>query len=242
MDGPRHRRQRVAAARERRADPVSAHGHDHVQLPRDGDGRNHRAAGVDRQRRPLRDRRQHGPREELGGRVVWIMRMTPEAMRGVLRRPSQSGFTLLECLVAMFLLAVGLSGAATVVSTQLRGGVAAAATGGMGAINRSNGISTATMLAQEKIEQLKHDAQWRGTGTPLPAIGSSVLSSSTSCGGTVTSGICIETQVINFDTCLPASSATSRVVTVSVTYKAAGDVGTKLGGKVTLSTIIAQRP
>lgn len=179
--------------------------------------------------------------------------MTPEAMRGVSRRPSQSGFTLLECLVAMFLLAVGLSGAATVVSTQLRGGVAAAATGGMGAINRSNGISTATMLAQEKIEQLKHDAQWRGTGTPLPAIGSSVLSSSTSCGGTVTSGICIETQVINFDTysrtttvstnsSLPASSATSRVVTVSVTYKAAGDVGTKLGGKVTLSTIIAQRP
>ena len=166
---------------------------------------------------------------------------------------ADDGFTLLEVVVAMLLLAIGLVGAASVASTQLRGGLSSAATGGLGAINRSNAISTATMLAQEKIEQLKHDAQWRGTGTPLPAVGASALTASTSCGGTVSGNTCTETQVINFDTyartttvatdaSLPASSATSRTVVVEVVYKAAGEAGTTLGGKVTLATVIAQRP
>jgi prepilin-type N-terminal cleavage/methylation domain-containing protein len=165
----------------------------------------------------------------------------------------EGGFTLLEVVVAMMLLAIGLTGAATVVSSQLRGGLSAAATGGFGAINRSNAISTATMLAQEKIEQLKHDAQWRGTGATLPAVGTTPLTASTSCSGTVSGNTCTETQVINFDTysrtttvttdaSLPAASATSRTVTVEVVYKAAGEAGTTLGGKVSLATVIAQRP
>jgi prepilin-type N-terminal cleavage/methylation domain-containing protein len=181
------------------------------------------------------------------------MRMMKRLVRSARTGRAEDGFTLLEIVVAMMLLAIGLVGAAGVASTQLRGGLASAATGGLGAINRSNAISTATMLAQEKIEQLKHDAQWRGSGTTLPAVGSLALSASTSCGGTVSGNTCTETQVINFDTYartttvatdtnLPASSATSRTVTVEVVYKAAGEVGTTLGGKVTLATVIAQRP
>ena len=218
-------------------------------------------------RAPMRDiEERHGVAGALRGGGMGAMARPPcgsierhgfagalRALGGHFWAPHVDGFTLLEVVVSMLLLAVGLAGAATVVSTQLRGGLAAAATGGLGAINRSNAISTATMLAQEKIEQLKHDAQWRGSGSPLPAIGSSVLSASTSCSGTVSGNTCTETHVVNFDTysrtttvttnlSLPASSATSRTVTVDVVYKAAGEVGTTLGGKVTLATIIAQRP
>jgi prepilin-type N-terminal cleavage/methylation domain-containing protein len=178
------------------------------------------------------------------------------------RCTDQEGFTLVEVVVAMLLLAIGLLGAASAVSMQMTGGLGSAAATGLGAINRSNVISTATMLAQEKIEQLKHDAQWRGAGTsgsplPLPynppAVTLSPLSASTSCAGTVSGSVCTETKVSNFatysrtttvtyDSSLPASGAKSRYVTVDVTYVAVGDVGTSFGGKVTLATIIAERP
>ena len=168
---------------------------------------------------------------------------------------NQGGFTLVEVVVAMLLLTIGLVGAATAVSMQMSGGLASAASTGLGAINRSNAISTATMLAQEKIEQLKHDAQWRGTGTPMPSPGTTVLSASTSCSGTVYGYVCTEVTVTNFatysrttsvttDSGLPTKAGTTiaKLVTVEVTYVAVGDVGSSFGGKVTLATVIAQRP
>jgi len=55
----------------------------------------------------------------------------------------QSGFTLIEIMIAMFVLAVGLLGAAGVATTVINGNAL------------SKKITTATTLAQDKMEELK---------------------------------------------------------------------------------------
>ncbi len=61
-------------------------------------------------------------------------------------RHRQSGFTLIEIMIAMFVLSVGLLGAAGVATTVINGNVF------------SNKITTATTLAQDKMEELKGTA------------------------------------------------------------------------------------
>src|SRR5919201_936596 len=161
MDGTRHGQQRVATAGERRPDSMRAVVHDHLQLSRHRYRRHGRPSGGDRQRNHLRDRGKHRPRPDLEDGSVHM-------------NDRQTGFTMLEVVIAMMLLAIGLVGAAAIAG-QVNGGVTSAATMGLGAITRSNNISTATMLAQEKLEQLKEDAQWSG----------GAISASTGCGGTV---------------------------------------------------------
>ena len=58
----------------------------------------------------------------------------------------QSGFTLIEIVIAMFVLAVGLLGAAGVATTVINGNAL------------GNKITTATILAQDKMEELKGTA------------------------------------------------------------------------------------
>lgn len=160
---------------------------------------------------------------------------------------ADDGFTLAEVVVAMVLLAIGLVGAASAVSTQISGGLSASASAGLGAINRSSALSTATMLAQEKVEQLKQDARWAGSLTA--AAGAAPLTASTGCAS-ASGTICSESQIVNYltytrtttvdtDASLPANTKT---VVVVVTFQAVGDAGTSFGGKVTLATVIAQRP
>jgi prepilin-type N-terminal cleavage/methylation domain-containing protein len=149
---------------------------------------------------------------------------------------SQAGFTLAEVMIAMLLLAIGLIGAVGAASTQVRGALASAATTGLGAIQRSGGMSTATMLAQQKIEQLKANY-------------SAVPVASTGCAGSVSGSVCSEANVDGY----PQFSRTSTFVTaglpansvavrVEVTYKAAGTDGLTLGGTVALATVIARHP
>lgn len=180
---------------------------------------------------------------------------TPPASRGSLVEASrgESGFTLVEVVVAMVLLAIGLVGAAAAVSVQVSGGLTAAASTGLGAISRSTSISTATMLAQEMIEKLKADSTVVPTAT----------SACSGTGYTAYGNVCTETTVANFSTymrtttvatnasltsstsCDPAgttSTACATTVTVVVTYQASGDVGTSFGGTVTLASVIAKHP
>jgi len=56
---------------------------------------------------------------------------------------NSSGFTLIEIMIAMFVLAVGLLGAAGVATTVINGNAL------------SKKITTATTLAQDKMEELK---------------------------------------------------------------------------------------
>lgn len=66
----------------------------------------------------------------------------------------ERGFTLVETLIALAILTVGLLGVAGAVAVQ-SGGVAASLPFGQGVITRSHYMSTATMLAQERLEELK---------------------------------------------------------------------------------------
>jgi prepilin-type N-terminal cleavage/methylation domain-containing protein len=66
---------------------------------------------------------------------------------------SEAGFTLVEVLVAISMLSIAFLGLGSAVAMQ--GGVASGATSGHAAVARSYHASTATMLAQERLEQVK---------------------------------------------------------------------------------------
>ncbi len=66
----------------------------------------------------------------------------------------EEGFTFIEVLVAMVLLTIGIVGAGAALVFQT-GGLSSASSIGLAAVTRANYISTATMLAQERLEQLK---------------------------------------------------------------------------------------
>lgn len=57
---------------------------------------------------------------------------------------NDKGFTLIEIMIAMFILVVGLLGVAGVATTVINGNVF------------SKGLTTATTLAQDKMEELKN--------------------------------------------------------------------------------------
>ncbi len=66
----------------------------------------------------------------------------------------EEGFTLVEVLIAIALLTIGIVGVGAALVFQA-GGLSSASSFGLAAITRANYISTATMLAQERLEQLK---------------------------------------------------------------------------------------
>jgi type IV pilus assembly protein PilV len=68
---------------------------------------------------------------------------------------SNSGFTLIEIMIAMFVLAVGLLGAAGVATTVINGNAL------------GNKITTATTLAQDKMEKIMGDSDTPASETEL---------------------------------------------------------------------------
>lgn len=64
------------------------------------------------------------------------------------------GFGLVEVLVALMLLTIGFLGVVGALGAK-SGGVAAGESMGLTAVTRGNYVSTATMLAQQRLEQLK---------------------------------------------------------------------------------------
>ena len=80
-------------------------------------------------------------------------------MVSVIRR--QDGFTLAEVLVAVGLLLIGVLGLGLVMSSS--GGIAGGADTGLAAVGRANFYSTATELAQARLEEVKNAAYNSGT-------------------------------------------------------------------------------
>lgn len=86
-----------------------------------------------------------------GGRDNWL---SPGRWicRALLR---EGGFTLAEVLIAMAIFTIGIVGVGAALNLQA-GGVAGSADVGLAAITRGNLLSTGTMLAQERLEQIKN--------------------------------------------------------------------------------------
>lgn len=67
----------------------------------------------------------------------------------------EEGFTLTEVLIALILLTIGIVGVGMTLTFQ-SGGLSIGADIGLAAVTRANYVSTATMLAQERIELMRN--------------------------------------------------------------------------------------
>lgn len=145
----------------------------------------------------------------------------------------EDGFTLAEVLVSMALLTVGLLGVGAALAVQ--SGVVTGVTTGQAAVTRGYYGSTATMLAHERLEQVRR-LQY--------TVSVDELSEPTPTGfedekfGSI-AGLPDFSREVRIQGATPA--ANSKTVTVTVRYNLPTDNKT-ITESVILSTIIAARP
>jgi len=77
------------------------------------------------------------------------------------------GFTIVEVLIALAIVAIAVLGAAATTALQSSGGSAGAISFGQAAVTRGYYQSTATMLAQEQLEKVKHITYKVGAPDPF---------------------------------------------------------------------------
>ena len=153
-----------------------------------------------------------------------------------LHRGTEQGFALVEILVATAVLAIGLLGVAGTMTLQT-GAVSSAVSTGQGAVTRGYYLSTAIVLAQDRLEQVKRLTYTIGPpavdqiAVPTPA------GFSDEDFGTIPgyAGFSRQVRVENY----PASNL--KTVTVTVLFKAPTITGANTES-VALSTLIAARP
>jgi len=156
----------------------------------------------------------------------------PVIRRLIRRVLLQEGFTLIELLVSMGLLTIGLVGVGAALLAQ-SGGVSAGSSYGLAAVTRANYISTATMLAQERIEQIKNTTYTTAvdniTATNFPDEKYGTISNLPSFKRTVT----IQNN---------SPGTGMKTITVNVSFLPPTQAGQAQEEVVQLVTIIAQRP
>jgi len=154
------------------------------------------------------------------------------------------GFTLVELLVSMGLLTIGIVGVGAALLAQ-SGGLSSGSSYGLAAITRSNYISTASMLAQERLEQVKNAVYCLTCGTGGAAVDQiGTVSPSPNfldeAYGTITGFPNFQRKVTIQDG-VPA--AATKTITVNVFFRPPRDVGLAQQDEVVqFVTIIAQRP
>jgi len=152
--------------------------------------------------------------------------------------PGERGFTLVEILIAMTILTVALLGIAGTVAVQ-SGGLAASLPFGQAAVTRGHYVSTATMLAQERLEQLRR-LQYSVGPPAVDQFGADPIPAGFEDEGfgSMTGYPSLSRQV-RVQTGTPA--ANTKTVTVTVLFNLPKETGTSQEG-IAISTIIAARP
>lgn len=146
------------------------------------------------------------------------------------------GFTLIEVLIAIGILTVALLGVAGTAAIQ-SGGLGASLSFGQAAVTRGHYISTATFLAQERLEALKRLSYRIGP----PAVDEYGA-------GSIPTGFADETPVSGFPNFnrqvrvqTGAPAANMKTVTVTVTFTPPKETG--IGqDSIVISTLVAARP
>jgi prepilin-type N-terminal cleavage/methylation domain-containing protein len=145
----------------------------------------------------------------------------------------EAGFTLVEVLVAVGLLTIGILGVGLALSAS--GGIASGGSVGLAAVSRSNSYSTATQLAQARLEEIKN-AIYSKTG-PTDEITTANFPDDAYGAIAGYSGF---RRTVSIQDATPA--AAMKTITVQVFFTP--QYGTRIGSEenVQVATIIAQRP
>jgi len=145
----------------------------------------------------------------------------------------QRGFTLIEVLIALTILTIAVLGVAATTALQ-SGGSAGALSFGQAAVTRGYYLSTATMLAQDRLEQVKRVQYRVGATDPFAP-------------GNPPPNFANETPVNgfpNFDrlvTVVNGPVADTRRVTVTVAFTLPTAQGANLES-INITTLVAARP
>ena len=147
--------------------------------------------------------------------------------------PEDGGFTLVEVLAAMGILVIGLLGIGLALSSS--NGLAGGADLGLAAVSRGNSYSTATELAQARLEEIKN-GQYTATG-PVDQI--TLTNFGPEAYGDI-AGYAGFRRTVTIQNGTPAAG----MKTISVQVFFTPQYQTRRGSEevVQVSTIIAQRP
>jgi hypothetical protein len=152
-------------------------------------------------------------------------------------RLGEEGLTLAEILIAIAVLTIGLLGVAGALAVST-GGVTGGITGGQAAIERGFAASTAVMLAQEWVEEIKRRRYTASDDELVPTSPSAPTGFADQAFGSIP-GYPNHSRQARIFADQPA--ANMKTVIVTVRYRYASATGTGEEG-MTLGTIAARRP
>ena len=154
-------------------------------------------------------------------------------------RPGESGSTLAELLVAVAILSIGLLGVTGALGIQ-SGGIAAGMSTGGATVTRGYYESVATMMAQERLEQVKQ-LQYTAGPPAVDQFGADPIPAgfADENAGTI-AGFPNFARQVRVTTGVPA--ANMKTITVTVTFSLPTAQRINPAETVSLSTLLARRP